>query len=463
MKKFFAFIISVLTITSVLSVGLCASADFNNEKDAVKGLSSEIYYMVSLDDETELFSKNAEKKVAPAAFAKIIGAMVAIEKWGNLEEEVKITDKSLGLMEYEYGIKTVSLKAGETYTKRQLIDAVLIYSANDAASVIAYELSGSAAAFVTEMNEFAAKIGCNNTKLVNFHGFDEKGQYTTAKDIATLIKYAENSPVFAEDFNADEMTLPATSQNEERTYTATNKMKNVAISDYYHSSVVGGKQTSTDEAGECIAVTTSQDGYSYLAVVLKGKLKDIDKDGVDENTAVTDAKQLINWIYENVRFKVIATVNQTISVVKVVAGRNSDTLRLVPEKETSALVPAKASSSSVLITPIEDTLPDKLVAPIKAGDVICQAKVYYAEQEITTINLVAANDVKLSLFRLAMNGLANVLSSTLFIILEVVALIGVVLYVAFIIMNKTKKKPNLKVVKGTGKKVQNKNRKTVKK
>ena len=461
MKKIFAFLISVLTVTSFLSAGFCASANFNNEKDAVKGLNSEVYYMISLDDGTELFSKNEEKKVAPAAFSKLIGAMVAIETWGNLEEEVKITEEALGLMKYDYGVRTASLKAGETYTKRQLIDSVIIYSANDAASVIAYELAGSAAEFVAQMNAFAAKIGCNNTKLVNFHGFDEDGQYTTAKDIATLIKYAENSPVFAEDFNADEMTLPATNQNEARKFSATNKMKNVAISDYYHSSVVGGKQTSTEKAGECIAVTTSQDGYSYLAVLLRGKLKDVDKAGVNENTAATDAKQLLNWIYENVRFKVIATANQTVSVVKVVAGRNSDTLRLVPEKETSALVPAKASSSSVLITPIEDTLPDKLVAPIKAGDVICQAKVYYAEQEITTINLVAANDIKLSLFRLAMNAVANVLSSTVFIVLEVVALICVGLYIAFMIMNKSKKKPNLRVVKGSGKKTESK--KTVKK
>lgn len=440
MKKFLAALISVMVIISALSMCFSASADFNGEKDAVKDLKSEAYYMISLDDGTELFSKNTEQKIAPAAFVKIIGAMVAIEKWGNLEEEVTITEEALGLMDYDYGVKTVSLKPGESYTKRQLIDSLLIYSANDAASVIAYELSGSAAAFVTEMNAFAEKVGCKNTKLVNFHGFDEKGQYTTAKDVATVIKYAVNSPVFVEDFNADDMTLPATSQNEQRTYDATNKMKNAAITDYYQSSVVGGKQTSTDEAGECIAVTTSQDGYSYLVVVLKGSLMDVDKDGVNENTAVVDAKQLIDWVYKNIRFKVIATANQTVSVIKVIAGRKSDTLRLVPEKETSALVPAKASSSSVLIKPVEESLPKKVVAPVKAGEVICQAKVYYADEEITTINLVSADDVKLSLIRLIMSKVATLLSSTFFIVLEIVALIGVGVYIGMMIMNSDKKK-----------------------
>ena len=91
-------------------------------------------------------------------------------------------------------------------------------------------------------------------------------------------------------------------------------------------------------------------------------------------------------------------------------------------------MPAGATSDSVLIEPVKETLPEKLSAPIKAGEVICQAKVYYAGGEIATINLVAANDVGLSVFRLAMTGVKAVLTSTWFIVLEVVALLGVIVY-----------------------------------
>ena len=247
------------------------------------------------------------------------------------------------------------------------------------------------------------------------------------------MKYALNSPVFSETFTASSITLPSTSRNGERTYNTENRMISSAYSDYYHGAVNGGKYTASKKAGECIAVTSAQDGYSYLTIVMRGTLKDVDRDGVNENTAMTDAKQLISWVYSNIRFRVIATTNQTVAVVNVVAGRDADTLRLVPEKETSALVPAKATSNSVLIKPMEDTLPEKVKAPISAGQVICQAKVYFADQEITTINLVAANDVGLSLVRLFMTKLSNLLSSTFFIILEVVALILVATYLGMML------------------------------
>lgn len=217
-------------------------------------------------------------------------------------------------------------------------------------------------------------------------------------------------------------------------------MTNATISDYYHASVTGGKQTSTDKAGECIAVVSSQDGYSYLTVVLGGKLKDVDKDTVNENTSMTDAQRLLSWVYENIRFRVVATANQTVTTIPVVAGRSADTLRLVPAKETSALVPAGATSDSVLIEPIADTLPEKVTAPVKAGDVICKARVCYAGEEIITIDLVAANDVGLSVFRLIMTGVASVISSTWFIVLEVVALAAVIAYLVLQMKKKSQKK-----------------------
>ncbi len=431
MKNVFA-----LLLACVLLFACCVPAvfaDFNAQTEATDNLVSDIYYMISLDDGTVLFSKNETKKTAPSAFVKMLGAICAIENWGNLDQEVEITEESLSLVEYFYGVRTVNLMVGEKYKKRSLIEALMMFGANDCASVIAHSISGSADGYVKTMNEFAKKIGCKATNVVNITGFDDDAQVSTAEDIATILKYALNSPVFSETFTAASITLPATSKNDERIYNTENRMISQSVSDYYHGAVTGGKYTSSKKAGECLAVTSSQDGYSYLTVVLGGSMKDVDKDGSNENTCFTDAKQLISWVYNNIRFRVIATTNQTVAVVNVVAGRDADTLRLVPEKETSALVPAKATSNSVLIKPLEDTLPAQVKAPVNAGDVICQAKVYFADQEITTINLVAANDVGLSLVRLFMTKLSNLLSSTFFIILEIVALIAVLAYLALML------------------------------
>ena len=447
MKRSIAALCAVLLLFGVFP--FAAFANFNGLEEATKGLASDIYYMISQDDETELFSKNETKHTPPAAFVKLLGAVAAIEKWDNLDEKVDVTSEALSLVQYSYGMRTVNLRDDESYTRRQLLEALIVYSANDAASVIAYFVSGSADAFVQAMNEVAQKIGMNDTHVVNITGFDADGQYTSAKDVATLIRYANRQPVFAQALAATSVTMPETYHNNERTYTADNKMRLAAYTDYYHGSINAGKVTSTTEAGECVVVTTQQDGYAYICVVMKGKLSDVDGDGVNENTALTDAKKLIAWAYNNIRYRVIATENQTAQIVNVTAARDGDTLRLVPEKETSALVPSKASSGSVLIEPIADTMPEKLIAPIKKGTVICQAKVIYGDQEITTINLVAANDVRLSMFRLFMTNLRRVLSSTPFILLELALLVVLLLYVVMMIVKYRKaKKPQLRRVEG---------------
>ncbi len=424
MKKIVAFF-AVLLIALILCMPVGAVFDSGT---VTAKLKSDVYYMESLDEDTAFFDRNSSKKVPAAAFVKILAAVTAIEKWPELDEKVTVTEKNLSLVEYGYGIRTALYKAGEKVTKRELIDCLIVYSANDAASIIAYEVSGSLDAFIKEMQATAEKIGLTSTVVKNIHGFDEEGQYTTAKDIAKMLKYALNYPVFVEAFSASSVTLKKTSLNEERTYNASNKMLNATISDYYHSSVTGGKQTMTDKAGECIAVVSSKDGYSYLTVVLGGKLTDVDKDGVDENTCMTDAKKMLNWVYENIRYRVVASPTQHVAMVEVVSGKGTDKLRLIPEKETSALVPANATTASVLFEVVEGTVPEKVKAPVKAGDIIGQANILYAGQVLAKINIVAANDVSLSFTGLIMNTVRAVMTSWVFIILVAIATVGCIGY-----------------------------------
>ncbi len=447
-KKITAFLFSILIVISGVSSAFFAGAEFNSA-DFLSNLKSYAYYMVSLDNDTVIFNKNETKKVAPAGFAKLVAAVTAIESWGDLDGKIKITNDMLSLVKYDYGIRTAGLKAGDVYTKRQLIDCLIIYSANDVASVIAHNISGSAQVYAAKMAETVKKIGCTDTKIVDMLGFDAEGQYTTAADVAKIIKYAMNYPEFAEAFSAKEVVMPKTGENEERTFASSNKMMSSAIADYYHSSVTGAKQTSTDEAGECLVAVSTKDGYSYLTVVMKGKLTDIDDDSVPENTSMTDAKAMIKWVYDNIRFKVIASPGQVVHVVDIIAGKNTDSLRLTPEKDVSALVPMNVSNDSVLIEPVKETLSGKIHAPVSAGDVICRAKVYYANQEIATINLVAAEDVGLSLLGLMMSGISTVLKSTVFIALEVIALVVLITFLCIKAYSVHEaKKPKLRVVTG---------------
>lgn len=427
MKKLFSLLLIITMLVTVLSVSLSAGATFADSK-VTDQLHSGVYYLQSLDNDTVFFEKNADKKVPAAAFIKLIASVVAIEKWGNLDEKVTVTKENLSLIKYDYGMRTASYKDGEKVSKKEIINSVIVYSANDAVSIIAKEVSGSLQAFIGEMQALADKAGCTSTKIKNIHGFDQDGQYTTARDVAKFMKYALTYPAFSEAISADSVTLKATSQNDERTYKSSNKMKNSTISDYYHSSVTGGKYTATDGAGECAAIVTNMDGYSYLAVTLGGRLEHVDNDGVKENTCFTDIKIMLNWVYENIRYRVIASQDQTVAVVKVKAGKDKDSVRLVPEKETSALVPASVTPASVMFEIVEGSVENSITAPVKAGEVMGQAKVYYASTELATINLVAAQEVERSFTGYIMSKISALVGSTVFMVLTILLFLASVAY-----------------------------------
>ena len=427
MKKSFSLLLIITMIITALSVSFGVSATFADSK-VTDTLRSDVYYLQSLDNDTVFFEKNADKKMPAAAFIKLIASVVAIEKWGNLDEMVTVTKENLSLVKYDYGIRTASYKEGEKVSKKELIDCLIIYSANDAASIIAKEVSGSLEAFIADMQSLADKVGCTSTKIKNIHGFDEEGQYTTAKDVAKFMKYALTYPAFSEAISADSVTLKATSENEERTHKSSNKMKNSSISDYYHASVTGGKYTATDAAGECAAIVTNMDGYSYLAVTLGGKLEHVDNDGVKENTCFTDVKNMLNWVYENIRYRVITSPDQHVAVVKVKAGKDTDKVRLVPEKEVSALVPISVTPASVMFEIVEGSVENDIIAPLKKGEVMGQAKIYYAGTELATINLVAAQDVKRSFTGYIMSKISELVGSTFFMVMTILLFIASVAY-----------------------------------
>ena len=427
MKKITALFLALFTAVSFFALSGSALYDSG---DVTSVLDSQVYYMESLDEGTVFFEKDSDKQMPIAGFSKIISAIAALEKWQNLDGEITITKEALSVINYGYGYKTALYKEGETVSKKELFECLVVYSANDALSIIAHDVSGTQEAFMAEMQALCDKIGCESTVIKNLTGYDTDGQYTTARDVAKIVKYACNYPLFVEAFSLKSVKLQATELNSERIYSSTNKMTNAGISDYYHSSVTSGKHTSTEKAGECIAVVSNKDGYSYLTVVMGGKITNIDSDEIEENTSMTDARKMLDWVYSNIRYRTVVTPTQTVKVIKITAGKDTDTLRLVPEGEVSALVPANASPESVLFEVVEDSLGERVVAPVEAGDVLGRAKVYYAHQQIAEINLVAANDVDMSLFALIMSVVSSVLASKIFII--VIALLTLISVAVFL-------------------------------
>lgn len=420
MKRYFAILTVVFSIIAMFSSSLLASANFNNE-DVKDQFLTENFYMMSLDDGYEVFSRNETAHVQPAAMNKVLAAAVAVEKWGNLEDTIVLTEQNLSLTPSDYTARKSGFSIGDSYTKLQLIQAMLVYSANDAESVIAYEISGSEETFAAEMNKYASSVGCTDTNVVSIFGFDTENQYTSAKDVALIISNAMKNSSFADTIQADKVVIPASVHTSEKTYnTATTPV--LAASPYHHNAIKGGKETFTAEAGRCIAVVTNLDGYSYVCVSMNGILDPSSK----LITSNLDIKTMVEWAYKNLNIKTIVESGQVVYDLPITGGKNTDKVQLTPSKSISSLVLANVSSESILVEVEEGADDLKLSAPIQEGEFVCKAKVLYANEVIATVDLVAASTVSLSTSRLILEKLSRFMMSGVVIFLEVVLLIVLV-------------------------------------
>ncbi|MDP8299106.1 MAG: serine hydrolase [Candidatus Tantalella remota] len=192
-------ILSFILIGSILLSG-CAPQP--PEIDVTVGGSAAV--IIDARNGNVLFEKNPGAKYPPASTTKIMTAIVAIETL-SLDTEVVPTAKAL------YVEPTIAgLKPGVKYKLRDLISAILIKSANDAARAIAFEISGSEKDFAIVMNKKAERIGMENTHFASASGLptgEKDSQYTTATDLAKMIRYASRYHVILDAMSKEDAVI----------------------------------------------------------------------------------------------------------------------------------------------------------------------------------------------------------------------------------------------------------------
>lgn len=429
MRKFLSFFLVIIILISTFSVS--ASASFNSLLET----ESDIVLLINTDNETVIFDKNADKKSAPASLTKIVTCMVVLENCADLSVKVTCKGESLNGL-YAMNASTAGIVAGESLSIKDLLYCLMLPSAADAANILAdYVGGGNANDFVVMMNDFVAKLGCNNTKFVNPHGLDENPNgYTTANDLYKITKYALQNSTFKEITSTSRYEIAPTEKYPYTRYLHnTNKMMNAGIPDYYHKSVSGVKTGTTEKAGRCVITTASQDGYNYMLIVMGAPQYDIDDDGVEENVAFTESKKIYNWAFDNIELTKITNTTDVITVVDVKYNSKIDHLRLLPAEEMSALVPLGTESGSLIVQPVEEETPQVVKAPIKKGDVLGKAEILYGDTVVATVDLVAAEDVDLNIFLLIIGTIGDILSTPVFKVLFIILAILLVIYILLII------------------------------
>ncbi|AHM56475.1 D-alanyl-D-alanine carboxypeptidase DacB [Peptoclostridium acidaminophilum DSM 3953] len=271
MRKYLCIVLSFLIL---ISTNLTA---FSQEQDNLN-LTGEAAVLINADGTEILYEKNAHQKMYPASTTKIMTALLTVENC-NLDDAVTIDYD----MSYIDG-SSMYIKQGETFTVRQLLEFMLVRSANDAAVALANHIGGSVDKFKDLMNKRAQELGCKDTHFNNPNGLPDVDHYTSAHDLALIAQEAMKHEDFRNTVKLEKVSLPPTELTADwRVYRNTNKFlwSNSSI-DYKGSSVklkydvINGIKTGyTNVARNCLVTSASKDGLNVISVVLKAEGRNV--------------------------------------------------------------------------------------------------------------------------------------------------------------------------------------------
>ena len=317
------------------------------------------------------FEKNSHEKLHPASMTKIMTMLLIMESLEkneySLEDKVNISTNAASM-----GGSQVFLEAGSELKVKELLKAIAIASANDAAVAMAEYTAGSTESFVNLMNEKAASLGCTNTTFKNVHGLDTEGHLTSAKDMSImareLLKHEEIltfSSIYEEFLNKPD--------GSSTWMVNTNKLIK------YYNGLDGLKTGFTKNAGYCLTATAKRNNMRLISVVMN--------EPTTEKRS-SDTIKLLNYGFANYKIKVVMPKDQDLGSIEIKNGK----------KETVGI---KLTEDATNLESISDNKKygfninvDKIKAPIKVGDIIGKLEITIDGSVKKEIPITVKEDVK---------------------------------------------------------------------
>jgi D-alanyl-D-alanine carboxypeptidase len=253
---------------------LCVVTDDVDGSGTLDMEQAEAAVLFDVNNKEVVYSKNAHERLYPASITKIMTALVALQN-ASLDQVLTATDV---VNITESGAQLCGLKSGDTMTLDQALHVLLMYSANDAAMLIAENIGGSVENFVEMMNDEAAKLGATNTHFTNPHGLTDADHYTTAYDLYLIFNEAVKYDTFSEIIHMATYQTTFYDKNgkaKELSFKNTNGYINGNISTPENVTVIGGKTGTTAAAGHClILLSRDTNGSPYISVILHSETGD---------------------------------------------------------------------------------------------------------------------------------------------------------------------------------------------
>ena len=390
MKKVLSLLLALIILSSGL-IQCLASAKTPNYAAPLYKYNGRVYSsafeLIDMDDPNfqVLAGKNINKRKYPASLTKIVTAMVVLKNTKNLKKKTTVKASTIRTLN-NTGAKVANLKAGQKVTIEQLLNLTLVYSACDASRVLADAVCGNNKAFVKKMNSWVRSLGCKNTHFVNADGLHSSKHYTTVADLRLVMKEACKNKTFLKIACKNSYVF------KKHKYIHTNNMLNKSRKYEYYKFARGIKTGYTYQAKRCVITFAKNGSKKYLAICLNAPMVTVNKHII--NGSFADAKSLFNWSYKKFKMKNIVTAKQSYTKISVKNGDNANKVTLCFKNSAKKLIYGKFDKKKLTIKPIK--MPKSIKAPVKAGQKICNAKIYYNGYYVKTVPLVANKSIKKS-------------------------------------------------------------------
>ena len=353
-------------------------------------ITSENVILYNMNDDKVLYSKNAEEIVEIASLTKIMTAIVTIENTDDLQKNITITEKDF---DGTTGYSKAGFKAKDKVTYEDLLYGILLPSGADAVNAAVNNTLGYEK-FIAKMNETAKKIGMNNTNFSNPIGKDDKNNYSTASDIAKLLKYSLKNETFKKVFTT-------------KIYKTTNGLNlKSTISNYDNilqtNKIDGAKSGFTKEAGRCLASITNLHDVNYLLVVIKSSTE-------YPYNAVKDTINIYNYYDENYSYQSILNDNTFIKEIPIKLSNNKS--YKITGSENISLYLKNNSKVNYVYEGV-----DKISYKTKKGEKLGTIKIYEGDKLLDTSIVYLEENIKYYPIEVSLIILASLIIILIFVL-----------------------------------------------
>lgn len=339
--------------------------DTSSKEPQIRGEGA---YLIDVLSGQTLYMKNPDKPLAPASTTKIMTGLLAIER-GNLNDIVTASSSMLN-NKLVYGTQ-IYLVPGEKMLFKDLLYAMFLNSANDAAVAVAEQIGSDLPHFVDMMNQRALEIGATQTHFLNPSGLSETGHVTTAHDLALIARVAYQNPLFAQYVRTKSQTISRSKPGIPTLMVNENKLL------WRDSTVDGIKTGYTASAQNCLVASVNKDGRQFIGVILKSPGREI----------YTDMQAMFEFGFTQFKETIFKPSGSIISTIMV----NNEPTNLIldrPIYRTQKI----GEQSTVLNLRVIPTFSSPL-SSVKEGQVVAQVEILDGNTLVSTLPLKSSRTI----------------------------------------------------------------------